>query len=321
MGCGMIASIHADAIKKVENAVLYAVADSNKESAKAFAQKHNAIYYESFEEMLSDAQIDVVCVCTPSSFHAQNAIDAMRKGKHVVVEKPLAFTKADAQKVQDVSEETGKMVTVISQLRFTEGVKKLKDLINSGAFGKISLCTLSMKYYRSEEYYQSSQWRGTKKFDGGGALMNQGIHGVDLMQYVMGGVKEVKGKTRTLCHQIEVEDTAVAIVEFECGALGVIEASSCAYPGFERRIEIHGESGYAVLKEGELEKLMLDKKEVALRELKKVASASDPTAIDSDLHALQIQNLINAICGNERLLVDCKEGSKAVEIIEKIYQQ
>lgn len=322
VGCGMIASIHADAIKKIDNAVLYAVADNNKESAKAFAQKENVIAYESFEKMLNDKEIDVVCICTPSCFHAQNAIDAMKKGKHVVVEKPMAFNKADAKRVLSVSKKTGKMVTVVSQLRFTEDVKKLKSFVEQGAFGKITLCSLNMKYYRSKEYYASSPWKGKKKFDGGGALMNQGIHGIDLMQYIMGGVKEVKGKIRTLCHKIEVEDTAVAIVEFNCGALGVVQASSCAYPGFERRIEIHGETGYAVLKEGTIEKLMIDKKEVPLNnEYVASGSASDPTAMDSDLHAEQIKNLIGAISGKEKLLVDCVEGAKAVEIIEKIYKQ
>ena len=322
VGCGMIASIHADAIKKIDNAVLYAVADNNKENAKAFAQRENVIAYESFEKLLDDSEIDVVCICTPSCFHAQNAIDAMKKGKHVVVEKPLAFTKAEAKRVLKTSKKTGKMVSVISQLRYTNDVKKLKALVDDGAFGKLTLCSLNMKYYRSKEYYASSPWKGKKKFDGGGALMNQGIHGIDLMQYIMGDVKEVKGKIRTLCHKIEVEDTAVAIVEFNCGALGVIEASSCAYPGFERRIEIHGETGYAVLKEGAIEKLMIDKKEVSLNgDLFASGSASDPTAMDSDLHAEQIKNLINAIGGREKLLVDCVEGAKAVEIIEKIYKQ
>jgi predicted dehydrogenase len=268
LGCGMIASIHADAIKNIENATLVGVADNNVEFARKFASKHSVKAFDCYEQMLK-SDIDVVCICTPSYFHAQNAIDALNSGKHVVVEKPMALCVADADRVDEASKRNNKLVTVISQLRFSDDVVRLKEYVESGAFGKISLCTLTMKYYRSKEYFASSNWKGTLKFDGGGALMNQGIHGVDLMQYIMGGVKNVSGKIGTLCHSVEVEDTAVATVEFNNGALGVIVASTCAYPGFDRKLEIHGEKGYAILTENNLEKLMIDGKDIELKAFKK----------------------------------------------------
>ena len=320
LGCGMIANIHAAAISGIENATLIGVADNKKEFAKNFAQKYNVKAYATYEELLADKELDVVCICTPSCFHAPNAIQALESGKHVVLEKPMAFTAEEADKVIQTSERTGKFLTVISQLRFSPDVIKLKNFIQDGAFGKITLCTLSMKYYRSQEYYASSPWKGTKKFDGGGALMNQGIHGIDLLQYIVGDVKEVQGQVRTLSHAIEVEDTAVATVEFECGALGVIQGSSCCYPGFERKIEIHGDKGYAILVENSIEKMMIDGEQVCVELTQsEVNTASDPTALECGPHRRQMINLLNAIEGKEQLLIDGNEGKKAVSVIEKIY--
>ena len=319
LGCGMIANVHADAIKKIENATLFGVADNYVEFAQKFAEKHGVKVYTNYQEMLADKDIDVVCICTPSCFHAQNAIEAMRAGKHVVLEKPMALSTECADEVIKVSQETGKFVTVICQLRFSADVQLVKKLVNDGSFGRITLCDLYMKYYRSEAYYESSSWKGTLKYDGGGALMNQGIHGIDLLQYMVGDIKDIQGKIRTLSHKIEVEDTAVAMIEFENGALGVIEGSTCAYPGFERKIEIHGDRGYVILVENNIEKLMIDGQEQAVADFKVAATASDPTAVQSEMHKLQIENLINAIEGKEKLLIDCMEGRKAVRIIEEIY--
>lgn len=319
LGCGMIAGIHAKAIGAIKNARLIGVADANVEYSRAFAQKHDVKAYESYAEMLSD-DIDVVCICTPSCFHAEGAIEAMRAGKHVVLEKPMALSTESADEVIRVSDETGKLVTVICQLRFSEDVQRLCSLVQENAFGRITLCNLSMKYYRSTEYYTSSPWKGRIKFDGGGALMNQGIHGIDLIEYIVGDIKGASGIVRTLSHKIEVEDTAVATVEFECGALGVIEASTCAYPGFERRIEIHGDRGYAVLVEDRIKKLMVNGEKQTSFGFDTVKTASDPSALESKMHKMQIKNLLRAIEGEERLLIDAREGRRAIRVIEDIYK-
>ena len=320
LGCGMIANIHAQAIQEIPNATLIGVADNRVENAERFAKQYGVRPYDSYEQMLSDPTLDVICICTPSGFHAQNAMEALKHGKHVVLEKPMALSTESADEIIATCEKTGKLLTVISQLRFSDDILKVKKLLTENAFGKITLCSLYMKYYRSQEYYSSSPWKGTKKFDGGGALMNQGIHGVDLLEYIVGPVKEVQGKARTLSHAIEVEDTAVAMLEFKNGALGVIEASSCAYPGFERRLEIHGDRGYVLLKNNKIEKMMVNETEVHSEPIKESGTANDPTKVGSYMHMLQIKNLIAAIRGEEKLLVDCHEGRKAIRIIEEIYR-
>lgn len=320
LGCGLVANIHTEALSRIEEANLIGVADNNLAAAESFAQKQGVKAYENYAEMLSDPEVDVVCVCTPSCFHAQNAIEALRHGKHVVLEKPMALTPEEADEVIAVCEETGKYLTVISQLRFSEDIVKVKKLIEEKAFGKISLCNLYMKYWRSKEYYASSSWKGTKKFDGGGALINQGIHGVDLLEYIMGPIKDVEGKIRTLSHAIEVEDTAVALLEFVSGALGVIVASTCAYPGFDRKMEIHGDKGYVILEENRIVKMMLDDVKTKIKIEESVSTASDPATMPSFLHELQIKNLLGALQGKESLLVDHYEGKKAVRLINAIYR-
>lgn len=321
LGCGMIAGVHANAILGIPEAELVGVADARAESAERFAAAHGVSYYQTYEQMLSDPDLDVICICTPSGFHAQNALAALEHGKHVVLEKPMALSVESADEIVAACNRTGKLLTVISQLRFSEDVRKVKQLLKENAFGKISLCSLYMKYYRSEEYYASSPWKGTRAHDGGGALMNQGIHGVDLLEYIVGPVKEVTGKVKTLSHKIEVEDTAVAMLEFENGALGVIEASTCAYPGFERRLEIHGDRGYVLLKNNQIKEMTVNGEKVLIdAPVSHMNTASDPTNLSCEMHRRQIQNLLAAIRGEEPLVVDASEGRKAIRLIETIYQ-
>jgi len=320
LGCGVVANIHIDAFSRIKEARVVGVADHMQPLAQSFAQKHGVKAYADYAEMLADPDLDVVCVCTPSCFHAPNAIDAMLHGKHVVLEKPMALTEQEADEVIAVCNQTGKCLTVISQLRFSEDVVKVKELVAQNAFGKISLCDLYMKYWRSEEYYASSPWKGTKKFDGGGALINQGIHGIDLLEYIMGPIKNLKSKIKTLSHAIEVEDTAVALLEFENGALGVIEASTCAYPGFDRRIQIHGDKGYVILEENRIVKILVNGVKTKIKIEDSVSTANDPTTMPSFLHELQIKNFIYAIQGKEELLIDQYEGKKAIRVIDEIYR-
>ena len=322
LGCGMIANIHIAAINQIEEAELFGVADNNESSARSFAEKYSVKAYKNYAEMLDDENIEAVCICTPSCFHASGAIEALEHSKHVVLEKPMALSTSEADEVIKACEKSGKMLTVISQLRFSDDIIKAKELVAQNAFGKITLCNLFMKYYRTTEYYSSSPWKGTLKFDGGGALMNQGIHGVDILEYIVGGIKTVKGQIKTLSHDIEVEDTAVAMLEFDNGALGLIEASTCAYPGFERKIEIHGDRGYVILNENKIEKIMINGEEcsVAAIESKEKSTANDPSSVQSEGHRLQIQNLISAIYGREKLLIDGNEGRKAIRVIEEIYK-
>ena len=320
LGCGMIADVHAGAINSIEGANLYGAADNNLQCAQNYAQKYGIKAYDSYEDMLADENIDVVCICTPSGFHAQNAIAALNAGKHVVLEKPMAITYSDTEKLNEICKKTDKKLTVISQMRFAKDVNKLKDLVAEGAFGTLAFCNLYMKYWRSEEYFSSSAWKGTLAFDGGGALMNQGIHGVDLLLYIAGNAKVLGAKKQTVYHKVEVEDSVAALLQFDNGAIGTLEASTCTYPGFERRLEILGSSGCAVLCEDKLEKLVLDGKTVIENGVAEVAAtSSNPAAVQYENHALQIGNLIKAIKGEEELLIDGIEGQRAVKLIEDIY--
>lgn len=320
LGCGMIANVHAAVIRELSCGQLRGVADKDFVVADQFARQHGTKAYADYEAMLSEPDVDVVCICTPSCFHVPNTLQALEGGKHVVLEKPMAFRTADADEIIRACERKGKQVTVISQLRFSEDVAKIKELLRENAFGRISLCSLSMKYYRSREYYAHSPWKGTRKFDGGGALMNQGIHGIDLLQYLMGPVKDVFGRTGTICHDIEVEDTAVAAIRFENGAMGVIEASTCAYPGFERRIEIHGDCGYVILSEDRIEKLMVRGEEIPLSSHSKaIRTAGDPRTLDCELHRRQMEDFLSAIRGGKPPMMDAREGRKAIDLIERIY--
>lgn len=321
LGAGVVAEFHADAIKSIENAELVGVYDPNFDNALKFSKKYSIVSYESYEKLLEDLNVDVVCICTPSSFHADNAIMALKYKKHVVVEKPMALCSADADRIIEEEKKSGCILTVISQLRFSDDIKTVKKLVEENAFGKISFCDLYMKYWRDADYYKSSNWKGTKAFDGGGAVMNQGIHGIDLVLYIMGNAKVIGSKTKTIYHDIEVEDTATALLEFDNGALGVIEASTGAYPGFERRIEIMGSTGYVILKENVIEKLVLNKEMVIDNDKAEVSNSSSvPESIGYEYHSRQLKNLIDAILGKDKLLIDCCEGKKALQLIEDIYR-
>lgn len=318
-GCGMIANIHADAIKSLDEAKLVAVADVNMSSATAFAQKHETAAYTDFNALLEDENIDVICLCTPNGTHAELALKALEYGKNVVTEKPMAITTGDCDRMIEATQKSSGKLMVISQLRTAPDIIKAKEIVESGVLGKIVLCDLHMKYYRSEEYYKGS-WKGTLAMDGGGALMNQGIHGIDLLQYIVGPVKNIKSIVKTLVHNIEVEDTAVSAVEFENEALGVIEATTAAYPGFDREIKICGSKGYMEIRENCIEKLFVDGVMQDCEKYTSLGAASDPTKLAFREHANQFLTLIRVLNGEEAEYVNEYEGRKAVDIIARIYK-
>jgi UDP-N-acetyl-2-amino-2-deoxyglucuronate dehydrogenase len=323
IGGGIIANWHADAIRKLDGAELTGVTDVNENTRKAFAGKYDIRDFNSLEEMLSSSGIDVVCICTPSGMHAPLAIQAANKGKHIIVEKPMAITLEQCDEVIQACEVNRVKMAVISQLRFTDAVQKLKDAVDRNLLGRLVMGDIYMKYYRSQEYYGNGGWRGTKKMDGGGALMNQGIHGIDLLQYIMGPVKTVFGHAKTLARTIEVEDTATALVEFKNGALGVIQGTTSIYPGSPRRLEVSGDKGSIVLEEDSIFSWNIEGREVP-EDVKighsEVMSSNNPTAFSIDGHVKQIGDMINAISDNRRPLVDQYEGRKPVEIILAVYE-
>ena len=320
-GCGMISKIHADAIEQIDGATLCGAFDLNEEAKNNFCEKYNAKAYASAEEMIESDEIDAVCVCLPSGLHYDAAMACIKNKKHVIVEKPMALKIDQAEDIIKASEEQGVFVMVISQLRYTDAMKQVKRIIDSGKLGTITLGNAVMQYWRSPEYYQSSNWRGTWAMDGGGALMNQGIHGVDLLQYLMGKVVSVSAYAKTLVHDIETEDTLVAVLEYENGAVGTIQATTSVNPGYERRIEICGSKGSIVLREDTIEKCDIEGEDIlGDTNEKKDSSANRPDAIGSSLHAVQLKDFIDAVSENRKPWIDANEGKKALDIICSIYE-
>jgi UDP-N-acetyl-2-amino-2-deoxyglucuronate dehydrogenase len=253
LGCGVIGPHHARAIASLEDAELVAVADIVPELADKLAGEYGCSSHPGLGQMLSEAELDAVCVCTPSGMHAGDAIAALEAGKHVVIEKPLDVTLGAADRLLGVQRATGGKVAVVSQHRFDVATLAVHRAISTQQFGRLTTGSAEVRWWRSQSYYDSGGWRGTRELDGGGVLINQAIHSIDLLQWLMGPVVEVNAYTGLLAHErIEVEDTAVAMLKFESGALGTIVATTAAYPGLTARIAVHGDRGSAVIDDDEL---------------------------------------------------------------------
>lgn len=323
VGCGMISEWHARAIAEIDGIYLVGVTDVNKSSRERLAKKYGVRAFDTYEQMLNCAEIDVVCICTPSGLHAPLAIQAAKAGKHIIVEKPMALNLEEADQMIHACEENRVKLSVISQLRFTEAIGRLKEAVDKGLLGRLVMGNIYMKYYRSQEYYDSSSWRGTWKMDGGGALMNQGIHGIDLLQYIMGKVKSVFAYARTLARNIEVEDTAVAVLEFDNGALGTIQGTTSVYPGFPRVLEINGSKGTIALEEDSIIRWEIEglaPPEGVVIGKTSANSARNPSDFSIEGHVMQIKDMAQAIWEDRKPLVDQYEGRKPIEIIMAIYE-
>jgi predicted dehydrogenase len=298
--------------------------------AKNRAKEFGGKAYATLEEMFTDRGVDAVSICTPSGLHMEPAVQAARAGKHVMVEKPIEVTLERVDAIIRACRESGVTLGAIFPRRFQESSRVVTDAIQRGRFGKITLADVYIKWYRSQEYYDKGGWRGTWKFDGGGALMNQGIHGIDLLQWLMGGIKEVHAFTATLAHErIEVEDVAVATVRFNNGALGVIEGTTASWPGTKIRIEIGGINGSIVLEDESIlswrfqdegpadEKI---RKEFGPRENLSGGGAGDPRAISFEGHRLQFEDFLGAIRKGGKPFCGGEDARDAVAVITGIYK-
>ena len=279
--------------------------------------------------MLNRDDIDIVCVCTPSGAHMEPAVAAAEAGKHVIIEKPLEITLERCDAIIESCEKANVRLCAIFNSRFSDASQLVKDTVSSGRLGQLTLGDAYVKWYRSQDYYDSGDWRGTMELDGGGALMNQSIHAIDFLQYVMGPVESIQAFTDTLAHKrIDVEDVAVAALRFKNGALGVVEGTTAVYPGSLKKFEFSGTKGTIVLEEEDIITWEFEEEEPEDAEIKQQftekksggGGASDPRAINNDNHRRQMINLIQSIENNIPHLVDGREGRKAVEIILAIYQ-
>ncbi|MCA8987380.1 MAG: Gfo/Idh/MocA family oxidoreductase [Planctomycetaceae bacterium] len=329
IGCGMISNFHAEAIKHIEGARLVGCHSIPFASAERFAAERGCTPYETLDEMLANPEIDIVTICTPSGAHRDSAVAAAKAGKHVIVEKPLEITLARCDAIIQACDDNGVKLATIMPSRFGGANLALKAAIESGRFGTLTLGDSYVKWWRTQEYYDSGGWRGTWNMDGGGAYMNQAIHNVDLIYWFMGDVKAVSAITGTLAHErIEVEDTGVAAVQFANGAIGTITATTSAWPGFMKKTEIHGTAGSVIVEQDDilhwefLEALSGDEKtrQDFAKKSGNSGGASDPKAISFIGHQLQFEDFIRSIKTDTPPLVDGREGRKSVEIILAIYQ-
>jgi len=323
VGCGVISDWHAKSVATISGAYLVGATDVNFPNCEKFCSEHGVSPFRSLEEMLSCSEIDVVSICVPSGLHATIAIAAANAGKHIIVEKPMALNLRDADAIIAACEDNDVKIAVISQIRFSKAINVLKSAVENGDLGKIVTGDVFMKFFRSPEYYASANWRGTYKMDGGGALMNQGIHGIDGLTYVMGDIKSVFAFSKTLVHDIEVEDTCSAVLEYKNGAIGIIQGTTSVYPGYPRIIEISGTRGTIALQEDTIVKWDTENKEMPdgiTIGTTKASGASDPKAISMDGHIMQIHDMIEAIRENRRPKVDAYEGRRPIKIITAIYE-
>lgn len=322
VGAGVISSFHAKAAAENPEAELVAISDVVEENARKLAEKYGIpSVYGDYQEMLERKDIDVVCVCVPSGKHAEVAIAAARAGKHILCEKPLDITIERMDRMIHEARAARVKLGVIYQRRTFPAAIAARKAVQENKLGRLVLGDAYLKYYRSQEYYDSAGWRGTWELDGGGALMNQGVHGIDLIQWIVGDVESVFARSAALVRNIEVEDTAVAVVKYVNGAYGVIQGTTSVWPGQETRFEIHGEKGSIVFADSGIKQWAFMDGETSVPDVEGTASASSDAAnISADGHYILMDDMIQAIKEDRDPMITGEEASKAVKLILAIYE-
>ena len=331
VGCAMIAGFHLKALAEIPDTKVVAVVDSVPAALERFVAKNElkCPTYTDLAKALAQRDVEIVIISTPSGAHMESAVAAANAGKHVVVEKPLEITLEKCDRIIDACDKNKVKLCTIFPSRFADAMVALKGAVTAGRFGRLTLGETHCKWWRSQAYYDQGGWRGTWALDGGGALMNQAVHNVDLLQHLMGMPTHIAGFTATLAHErIEVEDTAVACMRFKSGAMGVIQATTSIHPGYPKTIAIHGDKGSAVIEQEDVLRWdfnpeIPDDQAVRQRFAQKVGAsggASDPSAISYEYHRRQLADFIKAIQTGGTPVVDGRDGRKAVEIILAIYQ-
>lgn len=297
---------HCGIISNTEGARLIAVSDLLEEKREKIAQKHGIASYEDYRRMLEKEDVDAVMVCTPSGMHGEIAIECARAGKHVLSEKPIEITLEKADQMIAECRKAKVKLGVNFQNRFLEGNWKTKKMIEEGKLGDLVLGEARLKYYRTQEYYDKGGWRGTWKMDGGGAIMNQTIHQIDLLQWFMGEVESVFAQTKAIAHRMETEDIGTAILKFRNGAFGTIVGTTAVYPELGARIEVHGKNGTAITVNGKIETLefMDEDKEVRLGKFPRSP----------------VEDMVESILKDREPLINGEEAKKSLRIVLAIYK-
>ena len=318
---------HCDSAYNSQNADLVAVCDLLENRLEAAKKAYDGVLtYTSFEEMLKNPDIDIVSIAVPSGLHAELAVLALENGKNILVEKPIDITVENAMKIENARVKTGLKVGVIHQNRFNAVMKPVKEAVDSGKIGKLILGSFAVKWFRDQNYYDNGGWRGTWEMDGGGSLMNQAVHTVDLMQWLMGDVLSVTSSMGIYSHKIQTEDLTVSIVKFKSGAVATFTSSTCCYPGICTDIQLYGEKGSIEI-DGDILKLWKIMGDDSFEENTMLetygagngaAAALDPALIMG--HAFQVEDIISAVIEDRQPLVIPLDAIKSVRIINSIYE-
>jgi UDP-N-acetyl-2-amino-2-deoxyglucuronate dehydrogenase len=325
IGAGNISGTHARAASAIPDVEIAAVYAPTREHAARLAAAHGAVAYETLDAFLDHRPMNMVAIGSPSGLHGAHGIAAARRGLHVLVEKPLEISTARADALIAEAAHAGVVLAVIFQDRLKPDVVRLNALVRAGDLGRPILGTARVKWHRADAYYRESRWRGTKALDGGGALINQAIHTVDLLLWCFGPVRRVFGRTATSVHAIEAEDTAVAVVDFTSGALASIEATTAAFPGYARRLELTGSEGTAMLDGDRLASVDLRSGggpigAVEAGPAPSAVSAASPVVADASAHQRVFEDFIRAVASGSRPACDGVSGRVSVAVIEAIYR-
>jgi len=325
-GAGVGGGFVAKALSMLEEdglASLVVVCDSVQDRAREYAERFGAHKWATnFGEMVRSGEIEAVAISTPHHLHYPMAIEAIDAGVNVLLDKPMAMNVKEVDALIERAKQRSVLLGVMLQNRMADDSLRVKSAVDAGQMGRMVLGEATVKWFRDKDYYSSSPWRGKKATEGGGVLINQAIHTLDLLTWIMGPVKDVAATIGTLYHKIEVEDTSVASLRFESGALGVIQASTATYPGFPSRLEVNGTEGCAVFEAERLKKLMIERKEEPVAPVSQAAmgSWSRPEVVLPTNHYRVVRDFALSIREGRQPRIDGREGRRSLELIEAIYK-
>jgi UDP-N-acetyl-2-amino-2-deoxyglucuronate dehydrogenase len=322
IGGGNITDTHARAVRAA-GADVAAICGTNAEKVDCLSREHGGAAYTDFDRFLAHRPMDIVIIGSPSGVHAAHGIAAVRKGLHVLVEKPIDIQTERAGALIAEAQKAGVKLGVIFQDRFKPGIRRIKEFIDRQGLGTLILADARVKWYRPPEYYAQSRWRGTRSLDGGAALINQGIHTVDLLLWLFGNVTRVQAAMRTKLHAIEGEDTLVSVLEFENGALGVLQVATSIFPGYPRRIELTGSAGTIILEQDRVIEARLKHGDSALLfadSMDENLSSCSPVVSDYRAHQAVLEDFIRAIETDSAPACDGLEAHRSLALIESIYR-
>jgi UDP-N-acetyl-2-amino-2-deoxyglucuronate dehydrogenase len=322
IGGGNITETHARAARAIPGVEISAIHGTNAEKIARLCREHGGTPYQDFLAFLNHRPMDFVIIGSPSGLHATQGIAAARRGLHVLTEKPIEISTARADALIEAAKQSSVQLGVIFQDRTKPHIRQLKIWLDQGLLGRPIIVNARVMWYRPPEYYANSRWRGTFALDGGGALINQGVHTVDLLLWLLGDVVRVQARTGTLLHKIEAEDTAAAILEFSSGALGILHATTAAYPGYPRRIEISGTEGTVILEHDRIIAANLRTPPSAAKSAPpdENQSASSAAVTDFRGHQAVLEEFLEAIQQNRAPVCDGLEGRRSLALIESIYR-